>query len=189
MSRNAMNIRRFAIAMAIASTLGLIATPGVSAGTAPPLPTEVIKAAPQLHPMGQGVLRYLFWKVYDIAFYVSGDTWRDDAPYALAVVYARNFTGAEIADEGIKQMRHLGYQDTQKLDHWRTDMLKGFPGVRSCDQVAAVFFPPDETRFYINSHLTADVHDLAFSKAFFGIWLSPQSSDAKLRRALLGTDR
>jgi hypothetical protein len=176
--------------MAIVASLALITAPDTSASTVTPsLPTDIIKAAPQLHLLGQGVLRYLFWKIYDIASYVSGTTWRDDAPHALAVVYARAFTGAEIADEGVKQMRHLGYQDTRQLDRWRADMLMGFPVVHPGDQVTAVFFPPDETRFYINNLLTAEVHDVTFSQAFFGIWLSPQSSEPKLRRTLLGQDR
>lgn len=173
--------------VAFAMVLGLMAAPPVLADTTvPQLPAEVVQATPQLHVLGQGVLRFVFWKIYDIALYGSGPAWRDDAPYALAVVYARSFTGAEVADEGVKQMRHLGYQDARQLDRWREDMLKGFPAVHPGDQVAAVFSPPDATDFYVNGRLTADIHDLAFSRAFFGIWLDPRTSEPKLRRALLG---
>ena len=176
--------------MTMVMSLWMMTAPRASADdSVPPLPAEVVTAAPQLHVLGQGVLRFLLWKVYDIALYGSGDTWRDDAPYALSVVYARSFTGAQVADEGVKQMRHLGYLDAQQLDRWREDMLRGFPGVHPGDQVAAVFSPPDDTRFYVDGRLTAEVHDLAFSHAFFAIWLDPRTGDPKLRRALLGQDR
>lgn len=155
----------------------------------PPLPKQVIEATPPFHVLGEGVLRFAFWKIYDITLYAPGPAWRDDAPYALAVVYARSFTGAEVADEGVKQMRHLGYQDAQDLERWRGDMLMAIPVVHPGDQVAAVFTPPDDTRFYINGRMTAEFQDAAFSRAFFGIWLSPQTSEPKLRRALLGEDR
>lgn len=190
MDRPIAQVRRAAAALLIAGGLVLACVTGASASAVtPPLPAEVMKTAPQLHPLGQGVLRFVFWKIYDIALYVPGAAWDRDGPYALAVVYARSFTGAEIADEGVKQMRHLGYQDPRQLDRWRADMLMGFSVVHPGDRVAAVFFPPDETRFYINDRLTADIHDLGFSQAFFAIWLSPQTNEPMLRQTLLGEGR
>jgi hypothetical protein len=184
-----MSIPRTSCVVTIVMILGLMATPSIPASAAVPrLPAGVTAARPQLHVLGQGELRFVFWKIYDIALYGSDAAWRDDAPYALAVLYARSFTGAEVADEGVKQMRHLGYQDARQLDRWREDMLMGFPEVHPGDQVAAVFSPPDDTRFYVNGRLTADIHDLAFSHAFFGIWLDPQTDAPGLRRALLGQD-
>lgn len=172
-------------AIAVAACLWLLAA-GVSAATpAPPLTPDLLQVAPRLHVLGQGVLRAWFWKIYDIALYIQGDDWRGDAPYALAVVYARSFTGEDIADEGIKQMRHEGQNDPALLARWHAEMLRAFPQVAAGDRVVAGFLPPDEVRFYLDDRLTDDVKDRAFAQAFFGIWLSPDTSAPKLRRALL----
>lgn len=169
----------------VASALSLAQLCALAAVLDPPLPTVVSQVQPQLHRIGQDKLTFLFWKIYDIALYTSGSVWKPDEPYALAVIYNRHFTGPEIADEGVKQMQHLGYQDKDELSRWRSDMLKGFPSVVPGDRVAAVFIPPDEVRFYINDNMTADIKDSGFATAFFGIWLDPKTSEPKLRRTLL----
>lgn len=172
-------------AIAVAAGLWLLVA-DVSAATAtPPLTPDLLQAAPQLHVLGQGMLRAWFWKIYDIALYVQGDDWREDAPYALAVIYARPFTGEQIADEGIKQMRHEGQSDPVLLARWHAEMVKAFPQVVAGDRVVAGFLPPDDVRFYLDDRLTDEVKDPAFARAFFGIWLGPDSTAPKLRRALL----
>lgn len=151
----------------------------------PVLPAPVKQTFPDLHLQGHGILRFLFWKIYDIALYVPGTAWKPDTPYALSVTYARSFTGKEIADEGIKQMRRMGYRDTAQLERWHTDMLRAFPDVQRGNHLTALFVPPDSTRVYLNGKLTDSIQDAAFAQAFFGMWLSPKSSEPSLRRDLL----
>jgi hypothetical protein len=42
-------------------------------------------------------------------------------------------------------------------------------------------------RFFHNGKLRADVTDPDFARAFIAIWLSPKTSEPKLRLALLGS--
>ncbi|HSN17117.1 MAG TPA: chalcone isomerase family protein [Gammaproteobacteria bacterium] len=178
-------IRSLVIGTAV--PLAMLAPAGAS--EAPALPAEVAREAPGLHELGAGKLTFLFWKIYDIALYASGAQWQPQRPYALAVVYARGFTGAEIADEGVRQMRRLGYADGRDLERWRADMLQAFPGVAPGDRVAAVWLPPGDLQVYIDDKMTAEFKDPAFATAFFGMWLDPRTSEPALRRALLGADR
>lgn len=173
--------------LALALLLIIPFAPATYAGneTIPHLSAPVEHAFPDLHLLGHGVLRFLFWKIYDIALYVPGTVWKPDVPYALSVTYARSFTGKEIADEGIKQMRHMGYRDAAQLERWHADMLHAFPGVQRGDHLTALYVPPDNTRVYLNGKLTNTIQNGAFAQAFFGMWLSPQSSQPALRRALL----
>jgi len=41
-------------------------------------------------------------------------------------------------------------------------------------------------RFFHNGALRSELRDTDFTRRFFGIWLSPQTSEPKLRQSLLG---
>ena len=41
-------------------------------------------------------------------------------------------------------------------------------------------------RFFVNGALRGEPKDADFARLFFGIWLSPRSSEPALREALLG---
>jgi len=60
-----------------------------------------------------------------------------------------------------------------------------FPDVKSGDRITGVNQPDTGAVFWINGRLLGEVRDPAFAKQFFGIWLSPQTSEPQLRRALL----
>lgn len=177
--------RPFALALVVLLMIPLVPATYAGNETIPRLPASVEHAFPDLHLLGHGALRFLFWKIYDIALYVPGAAWKPDAPYALSVTYAHSFTGKEIAGEGIKQMRHLGYSDNAQLGQWRADILAAFPDVHPGDHLTALFVPPAVTRVYVNGRLTDSIQDAAFAQAFFGMWLSPKSSEPSLRRNLL----
>jgi hypothetical protein len=44
-------------------------------------------------------------------------------------------------------------------------------------------------RFFVNGRLGGELRDTEFARFFFGIWLSPQTSEPSLRQALLGQAR
>ncbi|MGH8282447.1 MAG: chalcone isomerase family protein [Gammaproteobacteria bacterium] len=178
---------RQAVVLVLACLAGYLAA--ARAADIPNLPPPVIAAAPQLHLLGHGPLNYpfLFFHVhiYDAALYVTGMDWNPDAPYALAVTYARSFSGKSIADEGVKQLRRLGYTDEDDLRRWNQDMVKAFPEVHKGDTLVGLYLPAGETRFYLNGKLTGDIKDPSFGPAFFSMWLSPKTSDPRLRKVLL----
>ncbi|MGH8402917.1 MAG: chalcone isomerase family protein [Gammaproteobacteria bacterium] len=182
---------RQAAVLVLAGLSGYLAA--ARAAEIPKLPPLVMAAAPQLHLLGHGPLNYpfLFFHVhiYNAALYVTGPEWNPDAPYALAVTYARSFSGKSIADEGIKQLARLGYTDQAELSRWKRDMDQAFPDVHKGDTLVGFYLPAGETRFYVNGKLTADIEDPTFGPAFFSIWLSPKTSDPKLRAKLLNLYR
>ena len=49
--------------------------------------------------------------------------------------------------------------------------------------------PGEAARFYFNGKLRGEVREADFARRVFGIWLSPQTSEPKLRLALLGGPR
>jgi hypothetical protein len=61
--------------------------------------------------------------------------------------------------------------------------------VQAGDRITGVQRPREATRFFVNARAVGDVRDAEFTRLFFGIWLAPQTSEPRLRDALLGSGR
>ena len=66
-------------------------------------------------------------------------------------------------------------------------MTQAFPDVNPGERLTGLFWPDEGVRFFHNGRLRADIADAEFARKFFAIWLSPKSSQPKLRLALLGS--
>ena len=65
-------------------------------------------------------------------------------------------------------------------------MERIFPDVKEGDRLVGVHMPGKEARFYDNNKLLGVVTDAEFSVAFFSIWLDARTSEAAMRKKLLG---
>ena len=65
-------------------------------------------------------------------------------------------------------------------------MQQIFPDVKAGDRLTGVQRPGEATRFFVNGQAGGEVRDAEFTRLFFGIWLSPRTSQPQLREALLG---
>ena len=60
-----------------------------------------------------------------------------------------------------------------------------FPDVKAGDTITALHEPGKPTRFFLNGKPLGEAKDPGFADAFFAIWLSPKTSEKRLRRKLL----
>ena len=60
------------------------------------------------------------------------------------------------------------------------------PDVRSGDRLVGVYLPGQGAVFRSGGRVLGRVDDAEFARLFFGIWLSPQTSEPGLRQALVG---
>lgn len=151
-------------------------------------PAEVALALPQSEIVGTGRMRYLLWDVFDAALW--GQSGFDGAQYfdhafALELRYLRKLSGASLVESSLKEMRRVGAIDPAKEAAWSAAMRSAFPDVEPGDRITGVHRPGVGARFYVNGRLRSAVDDTAFARAFFGIWLSPTTSEPRLRSALL----
>ena len=58
--------------------------------------------------------------------------------------------------------------------------------MRAGDRITGVHLPGEGARFFVNGRLQGELRDADFARLFFGIWLSPRTSEPALREALLG---
>jgi hypothetical protein len=107
------------------------------------------------------------------------------SPFALELVYLRNFKGADIAKRSLDEMRRQGAMSPAQELSWASQMRALFPDVAAGDRITGVNQAATGAVFWRNGQLLGEVRDAAFAQQFFGIWLSPQTSEPDMRRALL----
>ncbi len=155
----------------------------------PPAPAELTADLPQARLQGSGRLRFMGLRVYDVRLWAGaspvGTQWAG-LPLALELEYARKLDGAQIAERSLVEMRRQAEPAADTAERWLAAMKTIFPDVREGDRIMGVHLPGQGARFFHNGTLRGEVRDTEFARLFFGIWLSPRTSEPALREALLG---
>lgn len=143
---------------------------------------------PDWQLQGQGRMRFLGLLIYEIRLWAvsrPGPQWWT-APLALELTYARSLKGREIAGRSLLEMRRQQEIDEPTAQRWLAEMEAAFPDVQAGDRLGGRLEPERGTSFSVNGAPGRQLADPLFSRLFFGIWLSPQTSEPALRRQLLG---
>ncbi len=152
-------------------------------------PAELAAEMPGSKLQGHGRLTFMTMRVYGARLWTSvtpvGTDW-GAGPLALELIYARSLGGARIAERSLTEMQRQGDIDSARAGRWLSAMKQIFPDVKEGDRITGVNLPGLGARFYFNGKLIGDVRDTDFARLFFGIWLSPKTSEPGLREALLG---
>jgi hypothetical protein len=166
-----------------------LAGPAQSQAVTPSAPVELAADLPQARLQGSGRLRFLGLRIYDIRLWAGASPvsaqWAG-VPLALELEYARNLEGAQIAERSLVEMRRQAEPAADIAERWLSAMKRVFPDVREGDRITGLNLPGQGARFFHNGRLRGDVLDIEFARLFFGIWLSPRTSEPALREALLG---
>jgi hypothetical protein len=152
------------------------------------MPAEVTADVPQPQVAGTARLKFLGLSIYDARLWVApGFQAAHFAQYGLALelTYLRALRGNLIAERSLQEMRRAGDLPSANGQRWLAAMQDAFPDVKEGDRITGIHLPTVGARFYFNGQLRATVKDVAFSQQFFGIWLSPTTSEPRLRTELL----
>ncbi len=161
--------------------------PRAQATAAPP--PEVSRAITGARLQGSGRLTFFGMHVYDARLWVNEGFQPErfgDLPLAIELEYARTLYGKLIAERSLTEMKKVGEVPEAKAEAWLADMTRLFPDVAKGDRITGIQLPGGSARFYLNSQARGTISDLGFAPLFFGIWLSPRSSEPRLRQALVG---
>ncbi|PTT20662.1 hypothetical protein DBR12_08780 [Acidovorax sp. HMWF029] len=142
--------------------------------------------------VGQGTLRFLGFEVYRARLWAQPGFDADQYsahPLALELTYQRNFTAEAIAKRSIEEMRRVGSFTPQQATHWQQALQAALPDVKPGDRLLGLYQPGAGAVFKMGGRVVGEVADAEFSRLFFGIWLSPQTSEPGLRRELLAATR
>ena len=165
--------------------LGMTSAPAL-ARDAPPLPPQVMALAPGLQVQGGGELTFFGISVYDGYYWSPNRGWTQDGSFALDLHYHRALDGTKIAERSVHEIAKLGYGNAEQRTRWGEEMKRVFPDVRKGDRITGVNLPGGVVRYFHNGRPIGDIADPGFSRAFFGIWLDPKTSEHDFRQQLLG---
>ncbi|MBM3117261.1 chalcone isomerase family protein [Jeongeupia naejangsanensis] len=146
------------------------------------------EALPQAALQGQGDFTWLGWRVYTARLWSAGPLRDDGTPFALQLTYHRSISRSRLVDTSLDEMQRLAARpvDAATLGRWRSQLEQAFIDVAPGDELTGVYLPGYGCRFYARDRRLAGIADPEFARAFFRIWLAPDSRDAGLRRQLLG---
>ncbi len=151
-------------------------------------PVELRVALPTAALAGQAKLTFWGFDVYQASLWVapgfSASAYADHG-FALELVYLRDFSGADIAKRSLAEMARQAPIRDEQASRWGDQMRALFPDVKAGDRLTGIHLSGVGARFVINGRPLGEIVDPEFARLFFGIWLSPQTSEPKLRLALL----
>ena len=138
---------------------------------------------------GEGKLRFLGLGIYQARLWTSPSFRADQAldhPVVLELTYLRDFEGDSIAQRSLDEMRRAGPLSEAQAQRWLAAMQRLFPDVRSGERVTGLHLPGQGASFWVDGRPLGEIADPEFGRRFFGIWLSPSTSQPGLRLSLLG---
>ena len=174
-----------AVAMGVAVAS---AGPGVSAADASAPPAFIHQALPDATLWGQGQMRFFGLRIYDARLWAGLQFEAADfGAYALALelTYHRAFTGAAIAQRSIEEIERQGDLAPAQAQRWLKALAAVLPDVQPGERLTGLYQPGLGMRLWRGQQALGAIDDAELARRFFGIWLSPRTSDPGLRSALL----
>jgi Chalcone isomerase-like len=150
--------------------------------------TELKELLPHNRLVGRGRLTYFGFQVYDARLWAAPGFRAEDLssqPFALELAYLRDFASADVAARSILEMRRSADISESQAKAWTQEMLRVIPDVKKGDRIMGANKPGIGAAFLVNGKPGGEIRDVEFARLFFGIWLSPKTSEPKLRSALL----
>ena len=149
---------------------------------------EIKELLPQGRLVGKGRLTFFGFQVYDARLWsvpgLKADNFASQ-PFALELAYLRDFKNRAVAERSILEMRRSANISDAQAASWIEEMMRAYPDIKKGDRVMGINKPGVGATFLVNGKSTGEIRDAEFARLFFGIWLSPNTSEPKLRSALI----
>ncbi|MEO9526562.1 chalcone isomerase family protein [Roseibium sp.] len=146
----------------------------------------VASSVPSAELVGKGRMTMFGFKVFDAELYAPGGTYRAADPFALKLIYLRNFKGEDITESSIKEIRRQGGATSGQLASWEKQLRLILPNVSRGQSLTGVRTSGGATDFYSGRRKLGTINDPAFTKKFFAIWLGNSTRNPRLRAKLVG---
>ncbi len=138
---------------------------------------------------GQATLRFVGLRIYHARLWTLPDFRSEklgEQPLVLELDYLRDLKGSAIAERSLQEMRRVGSISEAQGQRWLEQMQRIFPDIKAGDRLTGQLLPGQGAAFWHNGRPVGRVSETEFATLFFGIWLSPATSEPDMRLALLG---
>lgn len=140
--------------------------------------------------VGSAKFSVLFWDIYNSTLYTkSGKYLHKSSPESLLfeIEYLKDITTNDLVERTVQQWKYLDISESEYSKF--IPILKViWPDISSGDKLA-MLLQNNQSVFYFNDMKVGHIEEKEFSKLFLDIWLSPKTSQTKLRSQLLGETR
>jgi hypothetical protein len=143
---------------------------------------------PQAQALGGGDLTWFGLRIYRATLWSASKPFDAAQPFALQLHYYRSISRERLVRTSIDEIRRLSAAPiaAATLARWEALLNTAFIDVRDGDELTGVYLPGKGMQFYDRQRLLAELDDEALARAFFDIWLNPDSRDQRLRQRLIG---
>ena len=167
--------------------LGLLMVAPVPALAAPAEIASVIHAGT---PYGSGKYAVLFITAYDTELWTDAPQWSMNAPFALTLRYHIGFSSDYLLNRTLREMKGVDPKLSDADIARYKKAMAFFAPASSGDEMTMLYQPGqpgknESVRFFKNGAPTGEVSEPGFAQDFFGVWLSPNTSEPDLRKSLL----
>lgn len=159
--------------------LALLATPALAA------PAEIASTVHAATPYGTGKYSVLFITAYDAELWTDAHPWSMNAPFALTLRYHMGFSSDYLVSRMLREMKHVNPALTDADITRYKKAMAFFAPASSGDEMTMLYEPGQPVKFFKNGAPTGEVSEPGFAQDFFGVWLSPNTSEPDLRKSLL----
>ena len=141
---------------------------------------------PDLQVVGTGVLTAFFMDIYKITLHSKGRDYIISDHFALEFDYKKSVSKKTIVDASMDELSKAPDVSSVEIKAWKKILERGVSDMRPGDTASVVFSKSGDVEFWSENRKPVSFQDLKFAKNFAAIWLGPQTSNPKLRLALLG---
>ena len=142
-----------------------------------------------LQKVGQGTMSWFFMDIYQATLFSEDGKYQPlQYPQALTIKYQRDISQDALLKATQKQWQYLSI-DVELYQDWLQQLGQLWPDIKEGDQLTFWIAQNGEGDFYHNDKWLGHIEERELSDAFLSIWLSPKTSEPKLRRKLIGDDK
>lgn len=138
----------------------------------------------ELKQVGAARFKVFIWDIYDSRLYSENGQYHEDDNFLFEITYLKDISKKALIDRTIEQWQHLKIpaKNYGKFTHQLDEI---WPDIKKGDQLS-LWVTNSGSTFYFNDELIGTISDVNFGDLFAAIWLSPDTSQPKLRKQLLG---
>ncbi len=141
-------------------------------------------------PIVFGHGKYSFWgfDVYQARLWTESNSFQPNAwhqhLFALELTYLRDAEGKLIAKRSIEEITKQKDLSKGKSQSWLLTLENLFPNVKKDQTITGIYIPNFGAKFFHQNSFLGEINDLEFSRSFFDIWFSNQTSAPELKKKL-----